>query len=164
MYCHVLPCTAMYCHVLPCTPKITYSTYSYVLLATCQYQYVPVCTGMYCQAKSTYQYVHHKSTRLYKAVHTGTYRYVPPYTGCIRFQMHSPLITQGALQTRAAAVLLNQFFLMLQCLRTRAIGVGQSDQKINLFYFISHVLRCQGVDRGKSMYLKASDLCLVNTT
>ncbi len=33
-----------------------------------------------------------------------------------------------------------------------------------LFHLISQVLRCQGVDRGKSMYFKASDLCLVNTT
>jgi hypothetical protein len=35
---------------------------------------------------------------------------------------------------------------------------------LNLFDLISQVLRCQGVDRGKSMYFKASDLCLVNTT
>jgi hypothetical protein len=34
----------------------------------------------------------------------------------------------------------------------------------NLFYFISQVLRCQGVDGGKSMYFKAFGLCLVNTT
>ena len=35
---------------------------------------------------------------------------------------------------------------------------------LNLIDFISQVLRCQGAGRGKSMYFKALDLCLVNTT
>ncbi len=72
--------------------------------------------------------------------------------------------TQRALQTRAAAVLLNQNLLMWQ-------GAGNLHSvvmtgNLNLFDFISQVLtsRCQGVDRGKHMYFKASDLCLVNTT
>ena len=46
-------------------------------------------------------------------------------------------------------------------------GAGnQTDRKFKyiLFYFPSPGLSCQGIDRGKSMYFKALDLCLVNTT
>jgi hypothetical protein len=44
------------------------------------------------------------------------------------------------------------------CLESKVIG------NLNFIDFIFQVLRCQGVDRGKSMYFKAVDICLVNIT
>jgi hypothetical protein len=91
-------CTALYCHVLPkvCTSTAK-STYLYVLVRTrtyflsfiCSstYWYVPVCTDMRKLTKSTYRYIHHKSTSRNILVRTGTYQYVPPYTRCTGFQM-----------------------------------------------------------------------------
>jgi hypothetical protein len=49
-------------------------------------------------------------------------------------------------------------------LQVSAVQEIKLDGNLNLFDFISQFLRCHGVDRGKSGYLKASDLCLVNTT
>ncbi len=80
---------------------------------------------------------------------------------------HSPLIPKelSRVQTSAAGVLLNQNLLMWQCGKLyQSHAVRQMTGKLNLFFFISQVLRCQGVDRGKRMYFKASNLCLVSTT
>ncbi len=51
------------------------------------HRYVPVCTDTRKFSKSTYRYIHHKSTSRYIQVRTGTYRFVPTYTRCIGFQM-----------------------------------------------------------------------------
>jgi hypothetical protein len=91
----VQSCTAMYYHVLPCTAMYCQSTNSYVFVRSfghlsAQVLYVPVCTAMRKFTKSTYLYIHHKSTRRYILVHIGTYLYVQPYTRCTGFQMLFP--------------------------------------------------------------------------
>ncbi len=84
------------------------------------------------------------------------------YNGGVYGKKASICNIQRALQTRAAAGVQNQKF---RCGNVAGIlPESEVTGNLNLFDFISQVLRCQGVDKGKSMYFKASDLCLVNTT
>ncbi len=75
---------------------------------------------------------------------------------------HSPRIPKERFRPAPAAVVLNQNCRCAGKFVQGLCGAGnQTDLKFKfiLFYFPS-----QGVDRGKSMYFKASDLGLVNTT
>jgi hypothetical protein len=68
--------------------------------------------------------------------------------------------TQRALQTSAGSSRCCSESKLSMCRKfCSGFVCAVPEIKFILFYFLS-----QGVDRGKSMYFKASDLCLVNTT
>jgi hypothetical protein len=76
---------------------------------------------------------------------------------------HSPRIPKERFRpAQAAAVVLNQ---KCQCAGKFVQGLcGAGNQTDRKFKFILFYFPSQGLDRGKNMYFKASDLCLVNTT
>jgi hypothetical protein len=79
---------------------------------------------------------------------------------------HSAVIPKERFRpAQAAAAALNQ---NCRCagkfVRCCAVPEIKLTENLNLFDLIFQVLRCQGVDRSKLMYFKASDLCLVITT
>jgi hypothetical protein len=76
---------------------------------------------------------------------------------------HAPVISKERLKPEQQLLFWN-----LNCRSARMLALLVPEFKLtgnlNLFDFIPQVLRCQGIDRGKSKYFKASDLFLVNTT
>ncbi len=126
----------MYCHLLR---KVHTRTYWYVLLVICLYQYVQVCTGMYCNAKIYQKYIPVHTPQEYKSVHTGTYQYVLVHTA-IHQVYRIPDVDQVSL-VAATNVLLSNALLALRVLAGQQVAGGPAERRQGKSSCTLYVLR-----------------------